>query len=103
MTNPILELLRADVKKHTVSSIAMVALDAQDPLKQFVRDYAMMRDAADKFAPAMSELIRQCDSGTRANYEKAVDQIAKIAGDFYKAIKTAETYRELFDAVREGM
>lgn len=93
MTNLILEFLLVDVRTDTFA-FRYIATMAQDPIKALIRDYAKALDA-----------LRRVSSCDGINDMRLIAQINEtgMRGFGDDALNTAETHRELLEAVREGI
>jgi hypothetical protein len=95
MTNPILEFLRENKRRYRDHQHELC-----EPIREFVRDYAAMRDA-------LLGLYTPLDEGTSyvddPNHHYTMTHAVKVLKLAQQALSTAETHRELLQAVREGM
>jgi hypothetical protein len=96
MTNPVLEFLRENKRRYRDHQHELC-----EPIRKLVRDYAMMRDAVNGALVAYDRLIEQGEEALDEDDPRL--ELAAFMGLLQGAFNTAETHRELLDAVREGM
>lgn len=96
MTNPILEFLRANTRKYLENENELC-----EPIKELVRDYAMMRDALSDANYVLNNVMLNTDGSKYVLPLRSVNRLQERTNQVLFA--TAETHRELLQAVREGM